>query len=354
MIKKITLSLLTFVALAGQTVWAQDDIEEPFLAHDFQAGELFFKKTTPTSTEVFVAPQYEAETEEEAGYDAETIPQGVVKIPATVVHKGTTYTIVGVAENAFRNCTGITQVSLPEGVRTLQTGAFQNTGLTSIMFPSTLREIKESVFSQCGALTEVTIPKTITEISENLFDECRALVKVQLPSTITRIGSFAFRRCTALTSFTIPAAVVGMGTDVFADNDNLKQVTCEFSNPEQVKFTGFIGGIFYRVSVKEMTLIVPAGTKESFAALSPWKDFGKIEESTTTGIAAPRTALASVTGSKGAVTLALPAATSVQVYAMSGALVQSLSLSAGLHTLTLSQGTYLVQVGRQVVKVVVS
>ena len=66
----------------------------------------------------------------------------------------------------FSGCTGLTSVTIPEGVTTIGKAAFQGcTGLTTVTIPSTVTTINNHVFDGCDHLTTVycylTTPPTI-------------------------------------------------------------------------------------------------------------------------------------------------------------------------------------------------
>lgn len=60
--------------------------------------------------------------------------QGKLTIPATVTDEnGKTYTVTGIANHAFAECTGLTRISIPNTIKDIDTFAFyQCTGLTGL------------------------------------------------------------------------------------------------------------------------------------------------------------------------------------------------------------------------------
>jgi hypothetical protein len=110
---------------------------------------------------------------------------------------------------AFRSCTALTSVSLPNAT-TIGYQAFRScTALTSVSLPNATT-IGDSAFRSCTALTSVSLPNATT-IGNFAFADCSALTSVSLPNATT-IGNFAFRSCTALTSVSLPnATTIGNG-----------------------------------------------------------------------------------------------------------------------------------------------
>ena len=59
--------------------------------------------------------------------------QGDVAIPATVTHKGITFTVTAIGDWAFWNCKDLTCVTIPSSVTTIGEAAFRDcSGLTSV------------------------------------------------------------------------------------------------------------------------------------------------------------------------------------------------------------------------------
>ena len=53
--------------------------------------------------------------------------------------------------------------------------------------------IGEAAFKDCSNLTSVTIPNSVTTIGRHAFDECSALTSVTIPNSVTEIGGYAFK-----------------------------------------------------------------------------------------------------------------------------------------------------------------
>ena len=58
-------------------------------------------------------------------------------------------------------------------------------------------------FRACTSLTSVTIPDSVTNIGRAAFSLCRGLASVTIPDSVTNIGRAAFWSCSGLTSVTI-------------------------------------------------------------------------------------------------------------------------------------------------------
>lgn len=74
---------------------------------------------------------------------------------------------------AFCGYRSLKSITIPDGVKTIGTGAFYN----------------------CSGLTSVVIPESVTSISYNAFDGCRELKKVIIKNANVRIAPSAFLNC---------------------------------------------------------------------------------------------------------------------------------------------------------------
>ena len=95
--------------------------------------------------------------------------------------------------SAFYNCSGLTSVTIPEGVTSIEEDAFRNcSGLTSISIPESVTNIGKCAFYGAG-LTAVTIPKKVTGIGENAFYLCNltsVTVLCSLPPVLSSTSTF--------------------------------------------------------------------------------------------------------------------------------------------------------------------
>ena len=69
----------------------------------------------------------------------------------------------------------------------------------------TLTSIGYEAFRDCTGLTSVTIPDSVTSIDENAFRNCTGLISVIIGNGIVSLGKRAFDGCDSLTSLTIYA-----------------------------------------------------------------------------------------------------------------------------------------------------
>ena len=150
---------------------------------------------------------------------------GEINIPETVSYSGVTYNVTSIGENAFKNCKGLTSVTIPNSVTSIGEYAFYKcSGLTSVTIGNSVTSIGGSAFDGCSSLTSVTIPNSVTSIGSHAFNGCSGLTSVAIPNSVTSIESSAFHGCSGLTSVTIPNSVTSIGSSAFNGCSGLTSV----------------------------------------------------------------------------------------------------------------------------------
>ena len=75
---------------------------------------------------------------------------GEITIPETVIYNGNSYFVTAIDDEAFRNCTQLTNVEIPNSVTSIGDFAFEDCfRLTSLNFPDFLTSIGICAFSFC-------------------------------------------------------------------------------------------------------------------------------------------------------------------------------------------------------------
>ena len=150
---------------------------------------------------------------------------GSVVIPESVC-RGRILSVTKIGDNAFRKCSGLTTVTIPNSVNSIGSYAFAySKNLTSIIIPDGVSNIAEYTFRDCDGLISVTIPNSVTSIDTGAFDDCSGLTSINLPTSVTTIGNVAFRGCSSLTSVIIPNSVTKINVSAFQGCRSLKTIT---------------------------------------------------------------------------------------------------------------------------------
>ncbi len=151
---------------------------------------------------------------------------GSVVISSTVTFDNVTYSVKSIGNSAFKGCSGLTSVTIPNSVKSIKWEAFYGcTGLTSITIPNSVTRIGGGAFKGCSGLTSITIPNSVTYIESEAFMSCSGLTSITIPNSVTYIGSDAFSGCKGLTSITIPNSVPYIGYWTFSHCTGLTSIT---------------------------------------------------------------------------------------------------------------------------------
>ena len=200
-------------------------------AYDFQRNGIYYNKNSD-GTSVSVTRE---------------LYSGSVTIPSTVLFDGETYNVTIIEVSAFRDCHGLTSVTIPESVKGIGAYAFYGChGLTSVTIPESVKSIEYYAFYGCYGLTSVTIPNSVTSIGDYAFSGCHGLESVTIPESVTSIGIYAFYGCDGLTSVTIPNSVTSIGDYAFSGCSGLTSVTINSNDIVSKNYTyaSKIGTVF--------------------------------------------------------------------------------------------------------------
>lgn len=160
----------------------------------------------------------------------------------TSVYIPDSITIIG--DFAFQNCTKLSNVAMTEGIITLEWGVFYGCqSIVNINIPASVESIGRSSFEDCTSLVSIEIPDGVTSIEHYMFSGCRNLTDVKIPNSVTSIGNYAFRYCGKLSSIDLPNNLTSMGQQVFNGCTALTTVKIpdSYTHIGQSTFYGFAG-----------------------------------------------------------------------------------------------------------------
>ena len=164
-----------------------------------------------------------------------------------------------IAGNAFRNCSGLSSINIPNSVLSIGNYAFLGcSGLTSIIIPNSVTIIGGAAFKGCTGLTHLTIPKSVTSIGVYAFsscldlnsivvengnsfydsrNNCNAIIETLtntlingckntiIDNSVTSIGEGAFSGITTLTNIDFPNSIKTINSSAFMDCSGLVNIT---------------------------------------------------------------------------------------------------------------------------------
>ena len=199
-----------------------------------------------------------------------------LSIPATIGG----YPVTGIGADAFKNCSELKSLSLPESIVTIDSYAFKgcsnletvtvdeknakyhskdnclietetNTlvlggsnavipdyvkiigsasfdgreNITEIVIPDGVEKIEGFAFTSCKNLTRINIPDGVKSLGTGALWGCSALAEITLPDSLTNIDGNAFYKCSSLTEITIPDGVTEIKACAFEECTALERVT---------------------------------------------------------------------------------------------------------------------------------
>ena len=124
-------------------------------------------------------------------------------------------TVTYIDQEAFKDCTSLSQLSMP-GAH-CEGAVFQGCTALGEVSLGVMDSVPQYMFSGCTGLTEVTIPDGVSSVGDSAFAGCTALTSVSLPDSVTAVYNNAFSGCTSLTQVRIGAKTDTIGARAFAD-----------------------------------------------------------------------------------------------------------------------------------------
>jgi hypothetical protein len=176
-------------------------------------------------------------------------------IPSSVKYGTNNYTVTGIGNRAFYQCTELTELTIPTSITyigntldrinadvfrgcngnvfkkvkisdleawckiTFADNSYANplivahhlylneSEITDLVIPNTITTLGTFQFESCHGITSLTIPSNVTDLGLATFYDCRNLTTVNIAPGLTTIGVNMFNACDNLTSINIPNTV---------------------------------------------------------------------------------------------------------------------------------------------------
>ena len=141
-----------------------------------------------------------------------------------------------IREKAFYGCLNLCELTIPDSVTEIESGAFECSSLISdeygtikyvdgwvvgsdhtanVVLKDGTRGIAFEAFSGDGIIEKVTMPDTVKYINGCAFENCTNLSEVLLSSSLENIERCAFLNCSNLADIVIPDSVISITSDAF-------------------------------------------------------------------------------------------------------------------------------------------
>ena len=172
-----------------------------------------------------------------------TIPDSVTSIDESAFHMNFEYTgplfdtttipgvklVDGWAVGHTDSCAGDLDLV---GIRGIGGAAFSGCeNLTNVVIRNGARSIGKFAFGGCNGLRKVSIPESVGIIDDEAFFYCSGLTSLELSRGLTSIGERAFFGCRALMSVPIPDSVTNIGNYAFYGCSRLARVIFKGNAP---------------------------------------------------------------------------------------------------------------------------
>ncbi|MGE0015144.1 MAG: leucine-rich repeat domain-containing protein [Candidatus Methanomethylophilaceae archaeon] len=110
-----------------------------------------------------------------------------ITVPSSVIYSSERYDVTSIGNRAFYNCSGLTSVTITEGITSIGDCSIYN----------------------CSGMISISISEGVTSIGYSAFEGCTVMTFVEIPEGVVSIG-YAFSNCASLTSVAIPGGATSI------------------------------------------------------------------------------------------------------------------------------------------------
>ena len=161
---------------------------------------------------------------ENTNINSVTLPKTLLRVGKTAF-QGSTVSIINIpaslidiAPDAFIGCNNLSFVTVDEAnpVYSLVSGCLVSgnvliRGFGNCEIPESITEIADNAFKGCNALTEITVPATVTKIGRSAFAGCPNLVSANIECAIDALPENTFDGATSLNTVILPEGIKEIG-----------------------------------------------------------------------------------------------------------------------------------------------
>ena len=139
--------------------------------------------------------------------------------------------IYSTADNTFKNCSTITNVTFPSTWTRFNRYVFQNcTNLALSSLPTGTANVYRYAFQNCVNVTISSLPTGIANVGMYAFDGCTGITSMTFHTGIAKIEEYAFGHCTGLTEVTfLGTPATSIHANAFTGCTNLTTIRVPWS-----------------------------------------------------------------------------------------------------------------------------
>ena len=180
-------------------------------------------------------------------------------------------TITSIGEYAFCNCTNlvISDLNLPN-LTALGSFAFSGTKVQAASNLGNITSIGYRAFKGCSGLTSITIPNSVTSIGSYAFEGCSGLTSITIPNSVTSISSGAFYSCNALTTVVLGSGITKIKAFAFGNDIALRSLTVRAVNPPVCENNALGQSAIVGFYNNYCDIYVPAGSVDAYKTADGW------------------------------------------------------------------------------------
>ncbi|MBR6489859.1 MAG: leucine-rich repeat protein, partial [Muribaculaceae bacterium] len=218
--------------------------------------------------------------------------------------------------NAFKNCTNLTTVKMykhnqdgPNGVRYIGNYAFENTKITTVNIPGSVKAIGNAPFIECSNLKTITVDSdneyfasyngclynynlirlyqvpgawdcssygnyntgfanTLKYINDYAFEGNRTIVNLTLPYGVEQINYRALGYCPNLQGVRLPSSITNLSPYFLRGSTNVQYLYVNLTTPPSLSTYIFASSI-----ANNIKLYVPCESYSAYKSATYWKTF---------------------------------------------------------------------------------
>lgn len=182
--------------------------------------------------------------------------------------------VTTINKSAFSSCSSLENVTLGNGLTSISIHAFDYCSkLKDVVFPNSIKTIGDPDYSQgafrgCTSLTKLEIPDSVELIGSFAFRDCTGIKSVVIGNGHLRIGSMAFGGCSLLETIDIGSGIYQIDADCFWKCSKLKSIIIRALEPPVIdsNVANDISGNIY----------VPDDSVEAYKTADVWSSIASL------------------------------------------------------------------------------